>query len=203
MCACAKFKLGDVLQMCVKGNIGAGKTTLLRILEEDLKIAVKEEPVKLWRETRMANGDNLLNAMYKGTEEDVFLFQFGAAGELTSRTCCSFAYIFVRRLAAVMSRAMGGPPPARVNWCGAPLKLLERSVLSDKIFKDIGTRSGRISEAKSHIYGARFFLVNRGKIRCQLFCVRVCDLMVAWCRRVAQLHLGSHGGGKNLRHVVS
>jgi deoxyadenosine/deoxycytidine kinase len=56
--------------LCVSGNVGIGKSTLLKNLENKLqgkRVAFVQEPVETWRNTYIAEDENLLGAMYSGT----------------------------------------------------------------------------------------------------------------------------------------
>lgn len=96
------------MKISIEGNIGAGKSTLLRVLDawfEQGTIETLPEPVESWKN---CNGQNLLGAFYADPKRYAFAFQ---------------SYAFISRMAQVQLE------PQR-----APLRILERSPLSDYCF---------------------------------------------------------------------
>lgn len=92
----------------VEGNIGAGKSTFLRFIEEHTTdITVSQEPVDEWMKIKDDEGKSLLETFYQDISRWSFAFQMNC---------------FITRVHNVKSM-----PKTGVN-------IIERSILSDKIF---------------------------------------------------------------------
>ncbi|CAK0784012.1 hypothetical protein CVIRNUC_007215 [Coccomyxa viridis] len=126
--------------LCVEGNISAGKTTFLQELLKDSvelcgEVEVVPEPVNEWQHIQSSNGrepSNLLEAFYKDPSRFAYTFQ---------------NYVFLTRL--MQAR--------RSEGCTAPLRLLERSVFSDRmVFVRAVHEAKWLSEMELAIYDSWF-----------------------------------------------
>ena len=98
--------------LCVEGNISAGKSSFLRFIADECVelqdvIEVVPEPVDRWRAVG-GSKTNVLDAFYKDPGRYAYTFQ---------------NYVFVTRMMQERESAAGA----------APLRLLERSVFSDRM----------------------------------------------------------------------
>lgn len=94
----------------LEGNIGAGKTTLLKIIGSNFKdVELVEEPVKKWQNL---GGMNLLDSFYSDPKRWGFSFEF---------------FSMLTKIKALL----------KVANSDKPIIIIERSILSNKIFIDI------------------------------------------------------------------
>ena len=103
----------------LEGNIGAGKTTILKVLEKHFKdIEFVEEPVKKWQNL---GGMNLLNSFYSDPQRWGFSFEF---------------YSMLTKIQALLNAADSDKP----------IIIIERSILSNKIFMDLSNELGKLDK---------------------------------------------------------
>lgn len=103
----------------IEGNIGAGKTTVLQILGKSIKdVIFVEEPVKEWQNL---GGMNLLEKFYSDSDRWGFSFEF---------------YVMLSKLKAL----------AKAAESDKSIIILERSLLSNKVFMDISFKLGKLNE---------------------------------------------------------
>ena len=99
--------------LCVEGNISAGKSSFLRFLADECVelqdvVEVVPEPVDRWRAVGGPSGANVLEQFYADPARYAYTFQ---------------NYVFVTRMMQERESAGGA----------SPLRLLERSVFSDRM----------------------------------------------------------------------
>ena len=103
----------------LEGNIGAGKTTLLKIIGNNFKdIELVEEPVNQWQNL---GGMNLLDSFYKDPKRWGFSFEF---------------FSMLTKIKALLNAANSDKP----------IIIIERSILSNKIFMDISKELGKLDK---------------------------------------------------------
>ena len=103
----------------LEGNIGAGKTTILKVLEKHFKdVEFVEEPVKKWQNL---GGMNLLNSFYSDPQRWGFSFEF---------------YSMLTKIQALL----------KVADSDKPIIIIERSILSNKIFMDLSNELGKLDK---------------------------------------------------------
>ena len=103
----------------LEGNIGAGKTTVLKIIGKHFKdVEFVEEPVKQWQNL---GGMNLLDAFYTDPKRWGFSFEF---------------FSMLTKLKALLKAAN----------TAKPIIIIERSILSNKIFIDISKELGKLDK---------------------------------------------------------
>ena len=103
----------------LEGNIGAGKTTILKILSNHFKdIEFVEEPVKQWQNL---GGMNLLDSFYSNPKRWGFSFEF---------------YSMLTKIKSLLNAANSDKP----------IIIIERSILSNKIFMDISKELGKLDK---------------------------------------------------------
>lgn len=101
----------------IEGNIGAGKTTILKIIGKYFKdVAFVEEPVSQWQDL---GGMNLLESFYSDPKRWGFSFEF---------------YSMLSKIKALLN----------VAESDKPIIIIERSILSNKIFIDISNELGKL-----------------------------------------------------------
>ena len=112
-------KLKSKRVYALEGNIGAGKTTILKILGKHFKdIEFVEEPVKEWQNL---GGMNLLDAFYSNPKRWGFSFEF---------------YSMLTKIKSLLKAADSDKP----------IIVIERSILSNKIFIDISNELGKLEK---------------------------------------------------------
>ena len=103
----------------LEGNIGAGKTTVLKIMEKNFKdVELVEEPVKEWQNL---GGMNLLDSFYSNPKRWGFSFEF---------------YSMLTKIKALLKAADSDKP----------IIIIERSILSNKVFMDLSHELGKLEE---------------------------------------------------------
>ena len=103
----------------LEGNIGAGKTTILKILGKHFKdVEFVEEPVKEWQNL---GGMNLLDSFYSDPQRWGFSFEF---------------YSMLTKIKALLNAANSDKP----------IIIIERSILSNKIFMDLSNELGKLDK---------------------------------------------------------
>ena len=103
----------------LEGNIGAGKTTILKIIGKNFKdVEFVEEPVKSWQNL---GGMNLLDAFYTDPQRWGFSFEF---------------YSMLTKIQALLKSA----------YSDKPIIIIERSILSNKIFMDLSNELGKLDK---------------------------------------------------------
>ena len=108
----------------LEGNIGAGKTTLLKIISNNFKdIEFVEEPVNQWQNL---GGMNLLDSFYKDPKRWGFSFEF---------------YSMLTKIKALLNAANSDKP----------IIIIERSILSNKVFMDISKKFGKLDKMEYHM----------------------------------------------------
>ncbi|KAK9902878.1 hypothetical protein WJX75_009597 [Coccomyxa subellipsoidea] len=136
----AEQRKRNKVTLCVEGNISAGKSTFLqKLLKSSVElrdiIEVVPEPVDKWQNIQDTNGgqpSNLLEAFYRNPERYAYTFQ---------------NYVFVTRLMQAKDS----------EDCAAPLRLLERSVFSDRmVFVRAVHEAKWLSEMELSIYDSWF-----------------------------------------------
>ena len=108
----------------LEGNIGAGKTTILKIIGERFKdVEFVEEPVKEWQEL---GGMNLLDYFYTDPKRWGFSFEF---------------FSILTKTKALL----------KVANSEKPIIIVERSILSNKVFMDISGELGKLDKMEYHM----------------------------------------------------
>jgi deoxyadenosine/deoxycytidine kinase len=108
----------------IEGNIGEGKTTILKILEKSFKdIAFVEEPISKWQNI---GNENLLEKFYENPERWCFSFEF---------------YSMLTKVEALIKAAN----------CNQSIIIIERSLLSNKIFIDISKEMDKLNNMEYNI----------------------------------------------------
>ena len=103
----------------LEGNIGAGKTTILKLIAKNFKdVEFVEEPVKEWQNL---GGMNLLDSFYSNPQRWGFTFEF---------------YSMLTKIQALLKAADSDKP----------IIIIERSILSNKIFIDISNELGKLEK---------------------------------------------------------
>ena len=103
----------------LEGNIGAGKTTMMKIIGQYFtSVEFVEEPVSQWQNL---GGMNLLDAFYSDPERWGFSFEF---------------YSMLSKIKALLNAANSDKP----------VIVIERSILSNKVFMDLSHELGKIEE---------------------------------------------------------
>ena len=103
----------------LEGNIGAGKTTILKIIGKNFKdVEFVEEPVKSWQNL---GGMNLLDSFYSDPQRWGFSFEF---------------YSMLTKIQALLKAADSDKP----------IIVIERSILSNKIFMDLSNELGKLDK---------------------------------------------------------
>ena len=119
----------------LEGNIGAGKTTILKIIGKSFKdVEFVEEPVKSWQNL---GGMNLLDSFYSDPQRWGFSFEF---------------YSMLTKIQALLKAADSDKP----------IIIIERSILSNKIFMDLSNELGKLDkmEYRMLINTYKFYLEN-------------------------------------------
>ena len=108
----------------LEGNIGAGKTTLLKIIGNNFKdIEFVEEPVNQWQNL---GGMNLLDSFYKDPKRWGFSFEF---------------FSMLTKIKALLNAANSDKP----------IIIIERSILSNKVFMDISKELEKLDKMEYHM----------------------------------------------------
>lgn len=108
----------------LEGNIGAGKTTILKILSNYFKdIEFVEEPVNQWQNL---GGENLLNSFYTDPKRWGFSFEF---------------FSMLTKIKALLNVANSNKP----------IIIIERSILSNKVFMDISLELGKLDKMEYYM----------------------------------------------------
>ena len=108
----------------LEGNIGAGKTTILKIIGERFKdVEFVEEPVKEWQEL---GGMNLLYYFFTDPKRWGFSFEF---------------FSILTKTKALL----------KVANSERPIIIVERSILSNKVFMDISGELGKLDKMEYHM----------------------------------------------------
>ena len=103
----------------LEGNIGAGKTTIMAIIGQYFSsVEFVEEPVNQWQNL---GGMNLLDAFYSDPERWGFSFEF---------------YSMLSKIKALLNAANSDKP----------VIVIERSILSNKVFMDLSHELGKLEE---------------------------------------------------------
>ena len=103
----------------LEGNIGAGKTTMMKIIGQDFtSVEFVEELVSQWQNLC---GINLLDAFYSDPERWGFSFEF---------------YSMLSKIKALLNAANSDKP----------VIVIERSILSNKVFMDLSHELGKLEE---------------------------------------------------------
>ena len=103
----------------LEGNIGAGKTTMMKIIGQYFtSVEFVEEPVSQWQNL---GGMNLLDAFYSDPQRWGFSFEF---------------YSMLSKIKALLNAANSDKP----------VIVIERSILSNKVFMDLSHELGKLEE---------------------------------------------------------
>ena len=103
----------------LEGNIGAGKTTIMKIIGHYFSsVEFVEEPVSQWQNL---GGMNLLDAFYTDPQRWGFSFEF---------------YSMLSKIKALLKAANSDKP----------VIVIERSILSNKVFMDLSHELGKLQE---------------------------------------------------------
>ena len=103
----------------LEGNIGAGKTTMMKIIGQYFtSVEFVEEPVSQWQNL---GGMNLLDAFYSDPKRWGFSFEF---------------YSMLSKIKALLNAANSDKP----------VIVIERSILSNKVFMDLSHELGKLEE---------------------------------------------------------
>ena len=103
----------------LEGNIGAGKTTIMKIIGQYFtSVEFVEEPVSQWQNL---GGMNLLDAFYSDPQRWGFSFEF---------------YSMLSKIKALLNAANSDKP----------VIVIERSILSNKVFMDLSHELGKLEE---------------------------------------------------------
>ena len=151
----------------LEGNIGAGKTTILKILSKHFKdVEFVEEPVKEWQNL---GGMNLLDSFYSNPQRWGFSFEF---------------YSMLTKIQALLKAADSDKP----------IIIIERSILSNKIFMDLSNELGKLDKMEycmlTNIYN--FYIQN---IYPQLSGILYLDTPIDECiKRITKRNRGEECG---------
>ena len=108
----------------IEGNIGAGKTTILKIIGKTFKdVSFVEEPISKWQNL---GGENLLEKFYENPERWCYSFEF---------------YSMLTKVEALIKAAN----------CNQSIIIIERSLLSNKIFIDISKEMDKLNNMEYNI----------------------------------------------------
>ena len=103
----------------LEGNIGAGKTTIMKIIGQHFtSVEFVEEPVSQWQNL---GGMNLLDAFYSDPQRWGFSFEF---------------FSMLSKIKALLNAANSDKP----------VIVIERSILSNKVFMDLSHKLGKLEE---------------------------------------------------------
>ena len=103
----------------LEGNIGAGKTTIMKIIGQHFtSVEFVEEPVSQWQNL---GGMNLLEAFYSDPQRWGFSFEF---------------FSMLSKIKALLNTANSDKP----------VIVIERSILSNKVFMDLSHELGKLEE---------------------------------------------------------
>ena len=103
----------------IEGNIGAGKTTILNIIGKTFKdVSFVEEPILKWQNL---GGENLLEKFYKDPERWCYSFEF---------------YSMLTKVEELI----------KASNTKKSIIIIERSLLSNKIFIDISKKMNKLNE---------------------------------------------------------
>lgn len=103
----------------LEGNIGAGKTTIMKIIGQHFtSVEFVEEPVSQWQNL---GGMNLLDAFYSDPQRWGFSFEF---------------FSMLSKIKALLNAANSDKP----------VIVIERSILSNKVFMDLSHELGKLEE---------------------------------------------------------
>ena len=112
-------KIKTKIIYALEGNIGAGKTTIMKIIGQYFtSVEFVEEPVSQWQNL---GGMNLLDAFYSDPERWGFSFEF---------------YSMLSKIKALLNAANSDKP----------VIVIERSILSNKVFMDLSHELGKLEE---------------------------------------------------------
>ena len=112
-------KIKTKIIYALEGNIGAGKTTMMKIIGQYFtSVEFVEEPVSQWQKL---GGMNLLDAFYSDPERWGFSFEF---------------YSMLSKIKALLNAANSDKP----------VIVIERSILSNKVFMDLSHELGKLEE---------------------------------------------------------
>ena len=112
-------KIKSKMIYALEGNIGAGKTTMMKIIGQYFtSVEFVEEPVSQWQNL---GGMNLLDAFYSDPERWGFSFEF---------------YSMLSKIKALLNAANSDKP----------VIVIERSILSNKVFMDLSHELGKLEE---------------------------------------------------------
>ena len=112
-------KIKTKIIYALEGNIGAGKTTMMKIIGQYFtSVEFVEEPVSQWQNL---GGMNLLDAFYSDPERWGFSFEF---------------YSMLSKIKALLNAANSDKP----------VIVIERSILSNKVFMDLSHELGKLEE---------------------------------------------------------
>ena len=112
-------KIKTKMIYALEGNIGAGKTTMMKIIGQYFtSVEFVEEPVSQWQNL---GGMNLLDAFYSDPERWGFSFEF---------------YSMLSKIKALLNAANSDKP----------VIVIERSILSNKVFMDLSHELGKLEE---------------------------------------------------------
>ena len=112
-------KIKTKIIYALEGNIGAGKTTIMKIIGQYFtSVEFVEEPVSQWQNL---GGMNLLEAFYSDPERWGFSFEF---------------YSMLSKIKALLNAANSDKP----------VIVIERSILSNKVFMDLSHELGKLEE---------------------------------------------------------
>ena len=112
-------KIKTKMIYALEGNIGAGKTTIMKIIGQYFtSVEFVEEPVSQWQNL---GGMNLLDAFYSDPKRWGFSFEF---------------YSMLSKIKALLNAANSDKP----------VIVIERSILSNKVFMDLSHELGKLEE---------------------------------------------------------
>lgn len=114
-------KLKDKRIYSIEGNIGAGKTTILKLIDKYFQdVEFVEEPVNEWQNL---GGMNLLQSFYEDPKRWGFSFEF---------------FSMLSKIKALL----------KVAETDKPIIIIERSMLSNKIFMDLTKELGKLDKVE-------------------------------------------------------
>ena len=147
----------------LEGNIGAGKSTIMKIISKHFHdVEFVEEPVKQWQNL---GGLNLLDAFYSDPQRWTFSFEF---------------YSMLTKIQALLN----------ASDSDKPIIIIERSILSNKIFMDLSNDLGKLDKMEyvMLINTYKFYLNN---VYPQLAGIIYLDTPVEECiRRITERNRG-------------
>lgn len=133
----------------IEGNIGSGKSTLTKFLQEHFKnreIAILQEPVEEWKNTKDSNNKSILEHFYKDINKYAFSFQMNSFISRTEKIQQSKKYPVI-----IMERSVYSDSECFAKTCYENKQMTEIEYLIYKKWFNWLVNSFEINH-KGHIY---------------------------------------------------